>query len=203
MIDQTPSRKPGSPGRATVTLEHGPHVSSNGSIPWDTSVDLVGTTGLLAQITEVSADAIFSEDVNGRIMTWNSAAERLYGSSAEQMIGRDAADFFTTETVTQLRAAHDLAMSGERVERFDTWHQRPDGQHVAVSLTVSPLRTTAGELAGVATSVQDVTERVRLTAEIEDVHRTLETQHAALTRSNRDLEQFAYVASHDLSERCA
>ena len=162
--------------------------------------DLVGETGLLAQITEVSADAIFSEDLDGVIMTWNSAAERLYGASAEQMIGRDAADFFTTETVTQLESARELVMSGERAERFDSWHQRPDGRHVAVSLTVSPLRTSAGELAGVATSVQDVTERVRLTAEIEDIHRTLEKQYAALTRSNRDLEQFAYVASHDLSE---
>lgn len=176
------------------------NVSSTGSIPLDRSADLVGKTGLLAQITEVSGDAIFSEDLDGAIMTWNSAAERLYGSSAEEMIGRNAADFFTIDTVTQLESAHELAMSGERVERFDTWHQRPDGRHVAVSLTVSPLRTTAGELAGVATSVQDVTERVRLTAEIEDVHRTLEKQYAALTRSNRDLEQFAYVASHDLSE---
>lgn len=174
--------------------------NSTGSVPPDATADLLGRTGLLAQITKVSADAIFSEDVEGRIMSWNSAAERLYGSSAEDMIGRNAADFFPAETVTQLRAAHELAMSGERVERFDTLHLRPDGTRVAVSLTVSPLRTASGALAGVATSVQDVTERVRLTAEIEDVHRTLEQQYAALRRSNRDLEQFAYVASHDLSE---
>jgi diguanylate cyclase (GGDEF)-like protein/PAS domain S-box-containing protein len=149
-------------------------VSTTRSTPLDTSFDMVGRTGLLAQITEVSADAIFSEDLDGAIMTWNSAAERLYGSSAEQMIGRKTTDLFTTETVTQLATAQDLARSGERVERFDTWHRRSDGRQVAVSLTVSPLRTAAGELAGVATSVQDVTERVRLATEIEDGHRTLE-----------------------------
>lgn len=175
-------------------------MSITGSTALEVSAELVDRTGLLAQITEMSADAIFSEDLDGAIMTWNSAAARLYGSSAEEMIGSNAEDLFTAETITSLRSAHALAMSGERVERFDTWHQRSDGRHVAVSLTVSPLRTAAGELTGVATSVQDVTERVRHAAEIEDVQRTLEKQNAALTRSNRDLEQFAYVASHDLSE---
>jgi light-regulated signal transduction histidine kinase (bacteriophytochrome) len=67
-------------------------------------------------------------------------------------------------------------------------------------LTVSPLRDTGGDIAGLATSVQDVTDRVQLTAELEDARRTQEKQNVSLARSNRDLEQFAFVASHDLSE---
>lgn len=172
---------------------------NDASVRHSASAQLVESS-LLSQIVQVSADAIFSEDLTGRITSWNAAAERLYGCTAADMVGRSAADLLPEETLSQLRAVHEVAIAGERVERFDTWHLRPDGRHVAVSLTVSPLRSSEGAIAGLATSVQDVTDRVLLTAELEDIHRTLEKQHAVLGRSNRDLEQFAYVASHDLSE---
>ncbi|MCW2777132.1 MAG: hypothetical protein JWN17_857 [Frankiales bacterium] len=161
---------------------------------------VLGDPGLLAQIVEVSADAIFSEDLEGRVTSWNAAAERLYGVAARDMVGRSAGDLLPESTVEQLRSVRARALAGERVERFDTCHQRVDGHEVSVSVTVSPLTGPDGEVAGLATSVQDVSERVALTGELEQVHRTLEKQYAALGRSNRDLEQFAYVASHDLSE---
>ena len=164
------------------------------------SVKSVAVADLLAQIVEVSADAIFSEDLQGTITSWNAGAERLYGCAAADMLGRSTAELLPVETATQLHAVNELALSGERVERFDTRHLRPDGRHVDVSLTVSPLRASDGAIAGLATSVKDVSERIQLEAELEKVHRTLERQYAALGRSNRDLEQFAYVASHDLSE---
>jgi PAS domain S-box-containing protein len=155
---------------------------------------------LLAQIVEVSADAIFSEDMSGTITSWNAAAERVYGRSATDMVGRSTLELLPEETARQLRTVHALALSGERVDRFDTWHLRPDGRRIAVSLTVSPLRDASGAVAGLATSVQDVTERVELTAELEVLRRKQQRANIALARSNRDLEQFAYVASHDLSE---
>ena len=155
---------------------------------------------LLAQVVAVSADAIFSEDLDGLVTSWNAAAERVYGIAADAMVGRSAGDLLPEKTVAELTAARGRALAGERVERFDSWHLRPDGRHIAVSVTMSPLRRPDGTVTGVATSVQDVTERVRLAAELEDLQRALADQNAALLRSNRDLQQFAYIASHDLSE---
>lgn len=161
---------------------------------------LVHDPRLLGQIVEVSGDAIFSEDMTGTIMSWNAAAERVYGCAAGDMVGRSTSDLLPEETTLQLQSVHEVALSGVRVDRFDTWHLRPDGRHIAVSLTVSPLHDTEGAVAGLATSVQDVTDRVQLSAELEDARRIQEIQNVALARSNRDLEQFAFIASHDLSE---
>ena len=155
---------------------------------------------LLAQVVEVSADAIFLEDAAGRITAWNAAAERVYGVPAAAMVGRAAAELLPAETVDHLQRMRSAALDGTRVERFDSWHLRPDGRHIAVSVTLSPLRAADGTVSGLVTSVQDVTERVALAAELEDARRTLAEQNTALLRSNRDLQQFAYIASHDLSE---
>src|SRR5680860_11262 len=85
--------------------------------------DVLTAQGLLAQIVEVSGDAIFSEDLQGNITSWNTAAERLYGCAAKDMLGRPAADLLPDSTAKRLRAVHQLALSGKRVDRFDTLHQ--------------------------------------------------------------------------------
>jgi len=148
---------------------------------------------LLAQVVQASADAIYTEDVEGRVTSWNAAAERLYGLPATDVLGRPADQLEPARDSTPLHAAREAARGGTRVERFDTRQQRADGSLVDVSVTVSPLRGPDGRVTGIATSAQDVTERVRLTEE-------LRSAREVLLRSNRDLEQFAYVASHDLSE---
>ena len=155
---------------------------------------------LLAQVVQVSTDAIYTEDLDGRITSWNAAAEALYRRTADDALGTPAAALEPADYRDALTTARDRALAGEQVERFDTVQQRADGTLVPVGLTVSPLRGADGRVAGVATSAVDITERARLQAEVEHATRQLEAQREVLLRSNRDLEQFAYVASHDLSE---
>jgi PAS domain S-box-containing protein len=161
---------------------------------------LAANSRLLAQIVEASADAIYSEDLNRKITSWNAAAARLYGSVAQEMLGRSTAELVPEETSAELASVRDEALRGLRVERFDTRHKRLDGARVAISLTISPLRGDDGVVTGLASSVKDVTDRIALTDELATAHQILEKHDKAMSRSNRDLEQFAYVASHDLSE---
>lgn len=156
--------------------------------------------GLPARILAASQDPVFSEDLAGAVTSWNAAAARVYGRTAEDVLGRTVDAVLPEETARGLRAVRDSVVTGDRVERFDSWVLQPDGRHAVVAMTVTPLRDTDGAAVGLAVSVQDVTDRVRLVAELEDVHRTQEAENLALARSNRDLEQFAFVASHDLSE---
>ncbi len=162
--------------------------------------DLAAYDALLSQAVEVSADAIFCQDTTGRVTTWNAAAERVYGYAAADIVGRRAEELMPDRTLVELRAAHATALSGRRVERFDSCHQRADGSLVVVNVSACPLRDADAVVVGVATTVADITERSELEARLEHARVSLERQNAALTRSNRDLEQFAYVASHDLSE---
>ncbi len=155
---------------------------------------------LLAQVVQVSADAIFCFDVSGVVTTWNAAAERLYGYRAEEMLGRRSDDLLPDRTREHLLEVRSRALAGERVERFDTWHRRRDGALVPIAVSVSPLHGPDGAVIGAATSVSDISDRVEVDVALEEARLELQRRHDALARSNRDLEQFAYVASHDLSE---
>jgi PAS domain S-box-containing protein len=161
----------------------------------------VGDVHLQVRAVQAAADAVFCQDLHGTLLTWNPGAERLYGVPAADAIGQQHPEVLRDdEAGEQLATAHARAAAGASVDRFDSWHHSADGSRIPVSVSVVPLRDDTGRVDAVATTVADITVRTALAQELEDIRGQLQSNNDALRRSNRDLEQFAYVASHDLSE---
>jgi len=146
----------------------------------------------LAAIVESSDDAIIGTNLSGEITSWNKAATRLFRYSMREALGTPIAMLNPPELADQGDVVFRADKSGGGVEHFETVRMRKNGSQVEVSLTVSPILDAEGAVIGASTIARDVTARKRA----EELARRAED----LARSNADLEQFAYVASHDLQE---
>ena len=113
----------------------------------------------LAAIIESSHDAIFSKGLNGIVLSWNAAAERIFGFSEREIIGRPAAILVPPELKDEEDRLLQRFRAGERIDRFRTTRVTKAGHTVAVSLTITPLSDAAGRLVGVAEIARDVTEQ--------------------------------------------
>jgi PAS domain S-box-containing protein len=111
----------------------------------------------LAAIVESSDDAIVGKDLNGVVTDWNKAAERIFGYTADEMIGRS----ITTIIPPELQGDEPIILSkiraGERIEHFETVRVRKDGRRIHVSLTVSPIKAEDGTIIGAAKIARDIT----------------------------------------------
>jgi PAS domain S-box-containing protein len=115
----------------------------------------------LAAIVRSSDDAILSKDRNAIVTSWNEAAERLYGYSADEVVGQSVAIIIPPERQGEEFEIIDRILTGERVEHYDTERVRKDGKRVAVSLTASPIHGPDGEVVGVSTQARDLSETQR------------------------------------------
>ncbi len=113
----------------------------------------------LAAIVEYSDDAIVSRDLDRRYVTWNAAAERLFGYSAAEAIGQNVSLIIPPDQ--EARAAHsrELLASGVPVPATDTVRLTKDGQRIDVSITQSPIKDADGRVTGVSLIFRDITER--------------------------------------------
>jgi PAS domain S-box-containing protein len=121
---------------------------------------------LLASIVDSSDDAIISNTLDGVILTWNRAAEKIYGYTAAEIRGASVARLLPPDRPQKF--ADDLATirSGGRVEPYETFRQRKDGKLISVSLTISPIVAPSGEIIGVSSIARDITERKRADEQI-------------------------------------
>ena len=117
------------------------------------------TARLLAAIVESSNDAIISKSLDGVIQSWNAAAERLFGFTAEQAVGQHISLVIPPERIAEEDHIVSQLKAGKRIEHFETERRRSDGQHIYVSLTISPIKDDAGNVVGASKIVRDITER--------------------------------------------
>ena len=119
---------------------------------------------LLATVVESSDDAIFAQTLDGRILSWNRGAERMYGYSADEAIGLSVTDLVPPDRKSETEELLAAVGRGERVEQYETVRVRHDGTLRDVSLTVSPTRDPAGRVTGSSAIARDITERKRMEA---------------------------------------
>jgi len=123
------------------------------------------TARLLASIVESSNDAIISKSLDGIIQSWNAAAERLFGFTAEEAIGQHISIVIPPDRIAEEDRIIASLKAGQRIEHYETERMRSDGGLLAVSLTISPLKDDSGKVIGASKIVRDISERKRVERE--------------------------------------
>jgi PAS domain S-box-containing protein len=128
----------------------------------------------LASIVESSDDAIVSKNLDGVITSWNMGAERVFGYAAEEVIGQPITIVIPQDRQDEERTILTRIRRGERIDHFETVRQRKDGSLIAVSLTVSPVRSASGEIVGASKIARDVSAQKRSQEQIATLAREAE-----------------------------
>ncbi len=162
----------------------------------------------LAAIVESSHDAIIGMDSEGLITSWNSAAERLYGHTAPEIMGRPVTILLPPERLKEEVDILERIHRGERIEHYETVRRRKDGSLVDVSLSVSPVTDDQGGIIGASKIARDISERkqnekalaqaqAQLANRTGQLEKAVAERTAELTAINQQLETFVYTIAHD------
>jgi PAS domain S-box-containing protein len=131
--------------------------------------------------------------LDGTIFTWNPGAEKLFGYSAEEAISRHLSIVVPVDRKDEVPQILEKIAKGESTENYETVRLNREGRQIDVSVTVSPIKDGGGTVIGASTIARDITEQKQAEAR-------LKALTANLLHSNRELQDFASVASHDLQE---
>ncbi|OIQ87374.1 phytochrome-like protein cph1 [mine drainage metagenome] len=144
-------------------------------------------------VVESSDDAIIGKDLNGTILSWNAAAQRLFGYAADEALGRPITMLFPPGTEHEETVLLHRIRSGEHISHYEAERICRDGRTVTVSLSISPIKDASGRVVGASKIARDITERRRIEAELRDSR-----QHLALLIDRAPVA----LALFDRSARC-
>jgi two-component system, cell cycle sensor histidine kinase and response regulator CckA len=119
------------------------------------------TAHFLAMIVESSDDAIYGIKLDGTVMSWNRAAERVYGFRSGEIIGRNISILYPDERLDELIDTMERIKRGDHVGRAETARVRKGGRMVPVSVTISPVKSSEGKILGASVVARDITQRKR------------------------------------------
>jgi PAS domain S-box-containing protein len=153
---------------------------------------------MLAAIVDSADDAIVSKDLNATIMSWNAAAERIFGYTAEEVIGRPIIMLLPPERRHEEDTILATLRRGERIAHFETVRVRKDGRRINVSISVSPIRDSTGTIVGAAKIARDITHQKEMEAERERLLASESAARAEAEAASRAKDEFLSVVSHEL-----
>lgn len=153
----------------------------------------VASRGLLAAIVDSSDDAIISKDLNGAITSWNRAAERMFGWSAQEAIGQPLSIIIPPDLCDEESDLLRRPEFGERIARLETVRMKKTGERLDVGLTISAVRDQRGRIVGTSRIARDITSRKLAEAQLQTAHDQMEQRvserTAELWEKNQELQR--------------
>lgn len=147
---------------------------------------------LRASIVEYSEDAIISKTIDGVLTSWNKTAENMFGYSASEVIGKNVKDLIILpENYAEHEELIGQVKQGDLIRNYQSKLRCKNGKEIDVSITFSPIKDDKGNIISISSIKRDITESIKSASRLREHQKELE-------RSNKSLEAFAYVASHDL-----
>ena len=152
----------------------------------------------LAAIVDSSDDVIVSKTLDGIVTSWNRAAERMFGWTADEAIGRHITLIIPRERWTEEDEVLARLRRGEKIDHFETVRITKDGRLVEVSITISPMRDLQGRIVGASKIARDITERRRIEARFAELLSREQDARRDAEAANRAKDDFLATLSHEL-----